>query len=108
MLTAILSRAVPDVRVNSATLLKSLVGLYWIQVKPKHYEYWRRFKEAYPHWARVARTYKATGKSMMIDGFCPEFGVLENLFKWLFDVLRLTQSERRLLLLCKEVTVAKV
>ncbi|RLI43471.1 hypothetical protein DRO59_00970 [Candidatus Bathyarchaeota archaeon] len=101
-LAQLLERAVPNVKVKSAVLVRSSVGLYWIQVDPRHYDYWRRFREAHPHWVQVARTYKATDKSLMVEGFCPEFGSSKNLMSWLFDVLKLTQGERSLLLLLHE------
>ena len=101
-LARLLERAIPGTHIESAALIKASSGLYWIQVEPEHYKYWSRFREARPRWVQVARTYKATGKSMMVDGFCPEFDTLENLLNWLFDVLELTQGERNLLsLLCE-------
>ena len=98
----LLERAVPNVKVESAALVRSSVGLCWIRVDPRHYEYWRRFRKTFPSCVQIARTYKATDKSLMIEGFCPEFADLENLLNWLFEVLELTQGERNLLLLlCK-------
>ena len=105
MLTSLLTHAVPDVRVESASLVKTFRALwlwsYWISVEPNHYRYWQRFKEIYPHWKRVAFTYHARKDSLSSCGFCPEFAALEDLFGWLFEVLELTRGERRLLFLCE-------
>jgi len=98
----LLERAVPNVKVESAALVRSSVGLCWIRVDPRHYEYWRRFRKAFPSCVQIARTHKATDKSLMIEGFCPEFDDLKNLLNWLFDALELTQGERKLLLLLCE------
>ena len=104
ILTSLLARVVPDVRVESASLVKTFrapwLWSYWISVEPNHYRYWWQFKEIYPHWKRVAFAYHARKDSLNSCGFCPEFDVLENLLNWLFDVLGLDYGERKLLLLC--------
>ena len=98
----LLDRAVPNMKVESAVLVRSSAGLCWIRVDPRHYEYWKRFRKTFPSCVQIARSYKATGGSLMNEGFCPEFDDLENLLNWLFEVLELTQGERNLLfLLCK-------
>jgi len=99
LLTMILSRAVPKVRVESATVVRASSGLYWILVRPNHYGYWERFRETYSYGAKIAFSKRAT-KESIARGFCPEFVALEGLFEWLSDVLKLTQGERKLLLLC--------
>ena len=54
MLTTILSRAVPDVRVESARVEQWFTAkMYWIHVRPSHEKYWERFMELYPHWKQA-------------------------------------------------------
>jgi len=100
VLTQLLADAVPKVRVESATVVRASSGLYWILVGPNHYGYWERFRETYPHGAKIAFSNGAT-KESIARGFCPEFAALGELFEWLFDVLKLTQGERKLPLLCE-------
>jgi len=99
VLTQLLTSAVPDVYVKSATVIRALPNLYWILVDPDHGYYWERFGEIYPHWKRVALTYHVRKDSLGQRGFCPEFDDLKNLLSWLFEVLELPQGERKLLLL---------
>ena len=100
MLTRILSRAVPEVYVESTTVVRASSGLYWILVGPNHYGYWECFRKTYPYGAKIAFSKGAT-KESVARGFCPEFDDLKGLFEWLSDVLKLTQGERKLLLLCE-------
>jgi len=99
VLTQLLTSAVPDVYVKSATVIRALPNLYWILVDPDHGYYWERFGEIYPHWKRVALTYHVRKDSLGQRGFCPEFDDLKNLLSWLFEVLELPQGELLLLLL---------
>jgi len=95
-LTRVLARAVPDVRVESAVLIRATVGYYWIQVEPDHYEYWERFRKKYPHCAQLARACGVEAWGLMYRG-CPEFRSKEDLLGWLVDTLDLTQGEKSLL-----------
>lgn len=99
LLTFVLSRAVPDVRIKSAVLIETTIGRYWIQVEPDHYEYWERFRRMYPYCKQLAR---ARGVEEHDLGYrrCPEFSSKEALIEWLVDTLNLTQGERNLLRLC--------
>jgi len=99
-LTSILAHAVPEVCVESVKVVRG-PSLYWILVEPHHNAYWVSFKAAHPHWRQVARMYRPLNESLIADEFCPEFATMEDLFNWLFDVLKLTQGERKLLLLCE-------
>jgi len=111
-LTFLLSRAVPDVCVWRVEVVKSLVpvrifrGLkrmcfktgvsYSFDVRPEPYLYWRRFKEIYPRWRRLA--FKCGQRhSVVICELCPEFASRSMLIEWLSDVLDLSQGERNLL-----------
>ncbi len=97
MLTRILSRAVPEVRVESTVLIKTTIGRYWIRVVPEHYEYWERFRQKYPYCVQLAR---ARGVEELDLGYrrCPEFCSKEALIDWLVeDTLGLSQGERKLL-----------
>jgi len=96
MLTRVLSRAVPEVCVESAVLIKTTIGRYWIQVEPDHYEYWERFRQKYPYCAQLAR---ARGVKELDLGYrrCPEFCSKGALIDWLADTLGLSQGERKLL-----------
>lgn len=91
MLTAILSRAVPEVWVESAAV--SHLYYFFIYVEPDHAEYWARFKRRYPWCEQVALKYKVRSTEVA----CPMFDSIENLINWLIDVLDLTQGESRLL-----------
>ena len=94
-LTLLLSRTVFDVPVSSASVAKSKRDKYFILVNPDHMVYWARFKAKYPNSVSLAQI-----RGAEVDGLaCPEFDVLEDLINWLFDVLELTQGERKLLLL---------
>ncbi len=96
LLTFIMSRAVPDARVESAWVTHVPwwdIRLYFIFVDPFHSDYWIQFKKRYPYWERVALKYGAKA----IEAACPEFDSFENLMNWLFDVLILPQGERNLL-----------
>lgn len=95
-LTRLLADAVPEVRVESATVVRTTTNLYWILVNPDHEKYWERFREIYPHWKQVAFTYHVR---LGLRGFCPEFDDLKNLLNWLSAVLSLSRGERKLLLL---------
>ena len=97
LLAYILSQAVSEVRVDSVEVVESVVGRYWLLVKPSHSCYWERFKRAYPQWKRVVCKYEASGASLIPSGNCPEFTSLENLLDWLFDVLNVSKGERNLL-----------
>jgi len=96
MLTRILSRAVPEVRVESATLTRAPTGHYWIRVEPDHGKYWRRFGRKYPHHKLVACA-RFVGEWDSVYYNCPEFCSKEALIDWLVDTLGLTQGERKLL-----------
>jgi len=104
MLTYLLKRAIPGVRVESvrifsspspaASLTTKLV--YWIQVVPNHDRYWRQFKKRYPNSESLALNYGAN-----VDIYsCPEFPTRGDLIRWLADTLELTWGERKLLHLC--------
>jgi len=96
MLTRVLSRAVPEVYVESTMLIKTTIGRYWIQVEPDHYKYWERFRKKYPHCVQLAH---ARGVEELDLGHrrCPEFHSKEDLLGWLADTLGLSQGERKLL-----------
>ena len=96
VLTPVLARAVPEVRVESVVLTKTLTGHYWIRVVPEHYEYWERFKRKYPHCERLARARSVEEWSLTYRS-CPEFHSKEDLLGWLVDTLDLTRGERKLL-----------
>jgi len=103
VLTIILRRAVPDVRVEpTSAVVRTFTGHYWIWVEPNHGYYWERFKRTYPHWKRVACEYKALESSLVPFGSCPVFRVRENLINWLADTLGLSQGERKFIQLSVE------
>ncbi|RLI16650.1 hypothetical protein DRO41_00940 [Candidatus Bathyarchaeota archaeon] len=94
MLTAILSRAVPSVWVESAGVVHwPSEELYFINVIPTHGDYWVRFKMRYPHYRRIALEYGAKD----VDVACPVFPTLRQLLDWLIVTLDLSQGERALL-----------
>ncbi len=94
MLAVVLSRAVPDVQVESAEIVKSPArAVCWIRVSPNHDRYWRRFKEVYPYCLRLALKH---GAEIRLTA-CPEFCAREALINWLSDTLCLTHGERNLL-----------
>ncbi len=104
MLTYLLKRAIPGVRVESVRILSSpspAASLttklaYWIQVVPNHDRYWRQFKKHYPNSESLALNYGAN-----VDIYsCPEFSTRRDLIRWLADTLELTWGERKLLYLC--------
>ena len=93
MLATILSRAVPDVRVESARVEQWFTAkMYWIQVEPSHERYWERFMELYPHWKRVGFRHGLLGFKLT-----PIFSSRAKVIEWLSDVLDLTQGENNLL-----------
>ncbi|RLI41746.1 hypothetical protein DRO59_06105 [Candidatus Bathyarchaeota archaeon] len=97
VLTLIMSRAVPDVQIESAEVVESVsrtLSLYWIRVKPNHDKYWERFMVLYPHWKQVG-WFRNLGSR-----FVPIFPSRAMLIDWLSDVLGLTQGERNFLQLC--------
>ncbi len=96
MLTRILSRAVPDVHVESATLTRAPTGHYWIRVEPDHGKYWERFGRKYPYHKLVACA-RFVGGWDLTHYRCPEFRSKEALIDWLVDTLGLSQGERKLL-----------
>jgi len=100
-LTYILSRAVPEVRVESVRiehleLLKWGINEYHIVVEPYHRDYWKCFKRKYPHCNRLARARGVEEWSLMYRS-CPGFHLKEDLLGWLVDTLGLSQGERKLL-----------
>jgi len=97
-LACLLARAVPEVCVKSVMLVRTSLRHHWIRVKPDHYGYWECFRQKYPQGTRIALSLEASRPSLERT-FCPEFSSPENLIKWLSDVLKLTQGERRLLTL---------
>lgn len=103
VLASVLNRAVFEVRVDSATLFKSTLApktyCYWISVAPDHYNYWECFRETYPQWRQIALKYGANRTTLDFHGYCPEFPSAKSLVGWLFDVLKLSRGERRLLTL---------
>ncbi len=93
MLATILSRAVPDVRVESARVEHWFTAkMYWIHVKPDHEKYWERFMELYPYWRQVGFRYGLLGFKLT-----PVFSSRTKVIEWLVDVLNLTQGEDNLL-----------
>jgi len=116
VLTAILSHAVPSVRVWKVEIVESLVPLRWsfdskkmtpypvklgvaysFDVRPEPYIYWRRFRKLYPHWEQVAYKYRSTTYSVATCKLCPEFSSRGTLIDWLSDVLSLSPGEKKLL-----------
>jgi len=95
-LRTLLSRAVPEVHVESAVIVESIEGTCWISITPNHYEYWKRFEKAYPHWKRLA--HKAGALSLIME--VPAFPTRENLMNWLLDLLDVPQGGRSLFQLC--------
>ena len=115
LLTSVLSRAVPEVKVESVQVVGTPTGPQWALdlevgelrlvtiepkytffVKPDPCSYWRRFKEKYPHWAQVALKYGAA-VSPLVCKLCPEFPSRDALVNWLSDTLDLSQGEHNLL-----------
>jgi len=103
VLTSILNQAVFEVRVDSTKLFKVTLAprtyCYWISVVPDHYKYWECFRETHPQWRQIALKYGASRTTLDFHGYCPEFPSMRSLVSWLFDVLKLSQGERRLLTL---------
>ena len=98
VLTYILSRAVPDMRVSYAVVTDSVRRRgYFILVDPDHIGYWARFKRRYPYCAHVAQV-----RGARVDVACPEFSTKKELLDWLADILDLSQGERRLLYICEK------
>jgi len=97
MLCNVLTRAVPDVRVESVRV-GGRDGHFFIYVEPYHAIYWMRFKEEYPHSIQLARAHGATSTHFA----CPEFPTRKNLIEWLCDVLDLPLGVRNLALLFME------
>jgi len=102
-LTYILSRAVPEVYVESARiehweLLKWGINDYYIVVEPYHRDYWGCFRRKYPHSVQLACA-RSVEKLELELGLrqCPVFHSREDLLGWLVDTLDLTQGERKLL-----------
>ncbi len=92
-LTQILARHVPDVPIEYADIW--FTGLvYYIHVQPHHTLFWRAFAERYPHYRRAAFRYYAVRELAL---GCPEFPTKSDAIKWLVDVLKLKESEWRLL-----------
>ena len=93
MLTRILSRAVPEVRVSYAVIIELVRGQwYFILVAPDHIEYWTQFKGRYFNGVRLAQE-----RGAKMGGACPEFPTQKGLLDWLADTLGLSQGERKLL-----------
>ncbi|RLI41750.1 hypothetical protein DRO59_06125 [Candidatus Bathyarchaeota archaeon] len=106
LLTLIMSRAVPEVKVESVEV-RSTRKKYWIDVEPNHPWYWLKFKKTYPRWKQDAVANGAVNPTGLeffersgLYGGCPEFPTQKNLLDWLSDVLNLSHGERSLLLLC--------
>ncbi|RLB85734.1 MAG: hypothetical protein DRH15_02980 [Deltaproteobacteria bacterium] len=98
LLTLIMTRAVPNIQVDSVTLIKGVGDLYWFLVAPSHYAYWDWFERTYPHWEQVAYKYGLT--ILTVDEIrWPAFPTQKALVGWLSDTLKLTQGECKLLLL---------
>ncbi|RLI41745.1 hypothetical protein DRO59_06100 [Candidatus Bathyarchaeota archaeon] len=115
LLAFILSRGVPEVKVESVQVVETPTSPQWALdlevgelrlvtiepkytffVKPDPRSYWRRFKEKYPHWDRIALKYGAA-VSPLVCRLCPEFPSRDALVNWLSDTLDLSQGERNLL-----------
>jgi len=103
-LTALMSRAVPGVYVESAVLTSLWGERFFIYVEPNHSEYWFWFKRRYPQWKRVALRYKAVATTTA----CPEFRSYKILVNWLLDVLNLSCGERNLLLLDMGLSLCRI
>jgi len=122
LLTFILSHAVPDVCVETVQVVESPTNPQWgldleegafrvieaecrytLDVRPRPYVYWRRFRETFSNWEQLAFKYGATVHSVVVCKLCPEFPSQDALVSWLSDVLNLSPGERKLLRLCGEV-----
>ena len=106
LLTLIMSRAVPEVKVESVEV-RSTRKKYWINVEPNNPWYWLKFKKTYPRWKQdavangvVNLTWLESFERFGLYGVCPLFPTQKNLLDWLSDVLNLSHGERSLLLLC--------
>ena len=98
LLTLIMTRAVPNIQVDSVTLIKGVGDLYWFLVAPSHYVYWDWFERTYPYWERVAYKYGLT--ILTVDEIrWPASPTQKGLVGWLSDTLKLSQGECKLLLL---------
>jgi len=122
LMTFILSRAVPDVYVETAQIVGTVTDPQWgldlvagafrlikieakytLDVKPDPHLYWRRFREAFPWYEQIAFKYGATAYSVVVCRLCLEFPSQDALVGWISDVLNLSPGERKLLRLCGEV-----
>jgi len=94
VLIYIMSRAVPNMSINSLSITTSLTSeMYYILVSPDHKGYWAQFKRKYPSSVRLAQEWGARVDKVA----CPEFTTIKNLLGWLSEVLGLTQGEEKLL-----------
>ena len=106
LLTSVLARAVPEVRVESVEVKwwsdepDTSDEVYVVFVEPDHKRYWERFHVRYPHYKYIALRYGA--KKHTLECLCPEFPTLKGLLGWLIDTLNLPQGERNLLHLFTE------
>ena len=102
LIRTLLSRAVPDIQVDSVMIVKSLGDQYWLLVIPSHYKYWDYFGRTYPCWKQVAYKYRVLPSSVT-GTCCPVFSTQKGLLDWLSDVLCLSLGERKLLYLVENV-----
>jgi len=102
-LTQLLVRAVPEVCVESARIVrwdwsKWGVSDYYIVVEPRHRDFWGCFRQKYPHYKRLACARGVEELDLELGcRQCPEFHSKEDLLGWLADTLGLSQGERKLL-----------
>ncbi len=102
-LTQLLARAVPEVYVESARIVRwdwSRRGVsdFYIVVEPRHRDYWGCFERKYPHYKQLARARGVVELDLDLGHRrCPEFHSKEDLLSWLADTLGLSQGERKLL-----------
>jgi len=100
VLVYILSRAVSDVPVSSASIVMSTQSRkYYIGVRPNHPKYWEWFKRRHPNSIHLAQSRGARVKGVT----CPEFTTAQAVLEWLSDTLGLSCGERNLLRLCSGV-----
>lgn len=99
-LTTMLTRAVPDVRIELVEIVR-VGNRFYLRITPNHYKYWIRFKKKYPNSVKLAQEYGAR----TLRAACPEFKSKKDLIEWLASVLKLTQGECKLFLvsLCEVV-----
>jgi len=92
LLTRLLSRAVPDARVELVEIAR-VDNRFYIHITPNHFRYWGRFRRRYFYSMDLAQERGAR----VLHTACPEFHTKRDLIDWLSDMLKLTQGERNLL-----------